>query len=88
MGNNNNDNDLIADTRDNGSVNFHSKLVNNQNFVSDEERKDEMTTENTKQRIEIHTNEHESFISDIIKDLVLEAPTSQKKKKTKQNKEK
>ena len=54
-GNNNNDNDLIADTRDNGSVNFLSELLNNQHFVSDEERKDEMTTESTKHTFEINT---------------------------------
>ena len=53
------------------------------------ETKDEMTTENTKQTSEINTNEHESFISDIIKDLGIEASTSQKKKKKrKQNKNK
>ena len=49
----NNNNDLIADTRDNGGINFLSELLSNQSFVSDEERKDEMTTENTKQTTEI-----------------------------------
>ena len=43
-----------------------------------------MTTENTK----INSNEHESFISDILKDLSMEAPIPQKKKKRKQNKNK
>ena len=43
-----------------------------------------MTTENTK----INTNGHESFISDIPKDIGMEASTPQKKKKRKQNKNK
>ena len=32
----NNNNDLIADTRDNGSINFPSGLLSNHSFVSDE----------------------------------------------------
>ena len=78
MDNNNNDNDLIADTGDNGSIDFLSELLCNQSFVSDEERKGKTTTENTKHTTEINTNEHESFISDIIKDLGIEVPASQK----------
>ena len=101
MGNNNNDliTDLIADTRNNGSIDFLSKLLNNHSlisdterkndtmtkstqincdsikfileplinhrFISDEEKKDDMMTENTK----INTNDHESFFSDILKDI-------------------
>ena len=49
----------------------------NQSFVSGEEKKDDTTTENTK----INTNEYESFISDILKDIGMEAPTPQKKKR-------
>ena len=44
-----NNNNLIADTRDNGSVDFLSELLSNQSFVSDEERKDEITTEKNMQ---------------------------------------
>ena len=40
MGNNNNDNDLIADTGDNGSINFLSEPLSNDSFVLDEEIKD------------------------------------------------
>ena len=47
------------------SINSTSELVINQSFVSGEEKKDDTTTENTK----INTNEHESFISDILKDI-------------------
>ena len=47
-----------------------------------------MTTENTKHTTEINTNKHESLISDILKDLGIKAPTSQKKRKRKQNKNK
>ena len=38
MGNNNNNKELIADTRDNGSIDSCSELLCNQSFVSDEER--------------------------------------------------
>ena len=55
-----------------------------QSHVSEEERKDDMTTENAK----INANEQESFISDMLKDLGMEVPTPQKKKKRKQNKNK
>ena len=66
------------------SINFIAEPLINNSFVSDEEKKDDTTTENTK----INTNEHESFISDILKDNGLEVPTPQKKKKRKQNKNK
>ena len=46
-------------------------------------KKDDMTTENTK----INTYEHESFISEIVKDIGMEALTPQMKKR-KQNKNK
>ena len=61
------------------SIDFISELLINHGFVSDEEKKDYTTTENTK----INTNEHEIFISDILKDNGMEAPTTQKKKKRK-----
>ena len=47
MGNNNNNNDLIADTRDNGSIDFLSELLSNHGLVSDEEKKNGMMTNNT-----------------------------------------
>ena len=59
------------------SIDFISELLINQSFVPGEEKKDDTTTENTK----INTNE--SFISDILKDIGMEAPKSQKKKKRK-----
>ena len=43
-----------------------------------------MTTENNI----INNNEQESFISDVTRDLSIEAPPSQNKKKRKQNKNK
>ena len=43
-----------------------------------------MTTENTI----INNNKHESFISDITRDLGIEAPTSQNEKRRKQNENK
>ena len=48
MGNNN---DLVAETINNGGISFLSELLINQSFVSDEERKDD-------------NNENKSFISD------------------------
>ena len=42
-----------------------------------------MTTENTIQTTEINNNKHESFISDMLRDLGIEAPTSQNKNKRK-----
>ena len=56
-----------------------SEPLINHSSVSDEEKKDDMTTEKTK----INTNEHESFNSDILKDNAMEAPTLQMKKKRK-----
>ena len=44
----NNNNDLIADTRNNGSIDFLSELLSNHSLVSDEERKNDMMTKNTK----------------------------------------
>ena len=76
-------NDTIENTKINcDTIDFIPELLINHSFVSDEEKKDDMTTENTK----INTNEHESFISDILKDIGMEAPTPQKKKKRKGNK--
>ena len=50
-GNNNNNNDLIADliadTRNNGSIDFLSELLSNLSLVSDEERKNDKMTKNT-----------------------------------------
>ena len=43
-GNNSNNKDLIADTRDNGSIDFLSELLSNHSLVSDEERKSGMLT--------------------------------------------
>ena len=77
MGNNNND--LVAETRKHDSISLLSELLINQSFVSGEERKDDMTMENAK----INSNVHESFIPDILKDLGMEAPTPQKKKRRK-----
>ena len=90
MANNNNNSDLIAERMNNGSIAFLSELLINQSFVSDEERRDDMTTEITEQMTEINTNKYESHISDVLKDLfvMLEVPTSQKKKRLKQNKNK
>ena len=67
-GKNNNNNDLVAETINNGSISFLSELLINQGFVSGEEKKDNMTAENAKQTTEINTNEYESLISDILKD--------------------
>ena len=61
------------------NIDFISELLINHSFVSYEEKKDDTTTENTK----INTNEHESFISDKLKDNGMKAPTTQKKKKRK-----
>ena len=51
MGNNDNNNDLItdliADIRDNGSIDFLSELLNNHSLVTDAERKNNMMTKNT-----------------------------------------
>ena len=88
MGNNNNNKDLVAETINNGSIGFLSELLINLGFISDEERKDDMTTENAKQTTVINTNEHESLISDIHNDLGMELQTSQKKKKRKPKKKK
>ena len=113
--NNNNDliTDLIADTRNNVSIDFLAELLSDHSLVSDAERKGDMMTKNTqikcdsinfisellinhsfvsdKERIDdttmenakINTNEKESFILDILKDIGMEAPTTQKKKKRK-----
>ena len=75
----NDNNDLVAETINNDSIVFLSELLINQSFVSDEERKDDTTTENAK----INTNEDENFISDILKDPGMEVPTPQKMKKRK-----
>ena len=117
IGNNYNSNDLIEDlianTRNNGSIDFRSELLSNHSLVSDEERKNDTKTKNTQincdtinciseplinhsfvseeekkddttmENTKINTNEHESFISDILKDIGMEAPTPQKKKKRK-----
>ena len=122
MGINNNNNelitDLIADTRNNGSIDFLAGLLGNQSLVSDAERKDDTMTKHTQincdginfiseplinhgfvsvkerkddtttENAKINTNEKESFILDILKDIGIEAPTTQKKKKRKQNKKK
>ena len=66
------------------SINCISEPLINHSFVSDEEKKDDTITENSK----INTDEHGSFISDILRDNDMEAPTTQKKKKRKQNKNK
>ena len=51
-GNNNNNNDLIkdliADTRNNGSIDFLSELLNNHSLVSDAERKNDTMAKNPK----------------------------------------
>ena len=53
-GNNNNDNnndlitDLIADTRNNGSIDFLSELLNSHSLVSDAKRKNDMITKTHK----------------------------------------
>ena len=66
------------------SIDFISEPLINHSFVSDKERKDDTTTENAK----IKTNEKESFILDILKDIGIEASTTRKKKKRKWNKNK
>ena len=58
------------------NINFISESLINHSFVSDEERGDD-TTENAK----INTNEEERFILDILKDVGMEAPTMQKRRK-------
>ena len=82
----NNNNDLIADTRDKGSTDFLSELLSNQ-FGSDEERKND-TTQNT----QINCNS-----SDVISELLInqsfvsggiQTPTPQNMKKRKWNKNK
>ena len=54
------------------SIDFISELLINHSFVSDKERKDDTTTENA----EINTNEKESIIVDILKDIDMEAPST------------
>ena len=81
MGNKNNSKDLVAETINNGNISFLSELLINQSFVSDEERKDDTTTENTKQTTEINTNEYKSFISDILKILALRCQHHKRRRK-------
>ena len=57
------------------SIDFISDPLINHSFVSNEERKDDTTIENVK------INEKESFILDILKDVGMEVPTMQKKKR-------
>ena len=58
MGNNNNKNDLFAETINNDSDTFLSELIiiENKSFVSDQLRKNGMVAANAKQTSKVHTN--------------------------------
>ena len=49
MGSNNSD--LVTEIISNGSIDFLSELLYNQSFVSDQEEKDDMKTENAKNQL-------------------------------------
>ena len=83
MGNNNNNNHLIADTGDNGSIDFLSELLSNHSLVSDKERKSDTMTKSTQincDGIDVVSKLliNQSFVSGGI-----ETPTPQNKKKRK-----
>ena len=89
-GNNSNENSFSAETINKDSNNFISelKINENQSFVSDQLRGNDMAAADTKETREIHTNDNESFILDQYMYPDLEAQTIQKKKKRKQIKKK
>ena len=90
IGNNSNENSFSSGTINKNSKNCLSELIinENQSFVSDQLRKDNMAPAEAKQTSRIHTNDNESFTLIDYKDPDLEVQTIQRRRKESRRKRK